>query len=414
MVTNNIIDLPDAILHHIFALCSSVMDLPVHRSICSRICHVLSQPTYLLERRRQGTAQEMLVFAGGVHRPFGRSAGFGKKRSSASRSMTPIRKIYAFVPSLKSWKVFGRVRISESCSFDEFDDYHYCLEGRPLPYLERVEEYRVVHIWPEKLVFLGGVYIDEGGLPSDEVWSYSFSSNTWEQLPSMIRKRSSKCFQAIVVGSNILVFGCEDEFYDSNNYSEKFCWHEQRWTSIGDVPSEVDDFLITSYSPYELYLIGNSASVAFLYNMKCDSWIQLDVTNVLRRQSAGIITNTNGEIILIGGFYDGSDVVRLNDNERIAHNDHLNLVDSIRDPGRGKNVTRCAKLPIKKSDVVSCVFRRCVTVLGGRTGFSSKRVTGENKIWQLNEKMSKWTPISDIKSPPLPGIVGAHAFSLWL
>ena len=53
---------------------------------------------------------------------------------------------------------------------------------------------------------------------------------------------------------------------------------------------------------------------------------------------------------------------------RLSDNEHLNLVDSIRDPDR-KNATRCAKLPIKKSDVVSCVFRRCVNVLGGRTGF---------------------------------------------
>ena len=395
--------LPDNVLLQIFSHVE-IQEIPLCRSISKHIRYVLSQPDFTFERIRQGTAQELLCIVGGqTPTLLNKSSKYGRKSTYRGIAMNyNTNGIMAYVPSLKSWKQFGNVRTEA--------------DSNPCDFLKRVVDYRVIQKNCHTLIFLGGADAI-GGDVSNEVWSYTFVSNEWDRLPSMSRRRSSYSFEVIAIEDEIYVFGSDELEDGSDCYCEQFSFETRCWVDICHMPYSFDSWGVTLIQDRYAYIVGvpheyqqeNSKLMIFMaYDVQTDTWSSKYCinTNIVRGRSSSI-TNHNGEIIIIGGYYDDDDYTRYL-SERIEYGDHLDLVYSY-DVHDSQWHLKIPRLPRRLRGTATCHYKGHLTVVGGASSFTDD-TQGSFNIFCFIEEDNTWSTSIDFLLPY--EIVNGYAFTI--
>ena len=206
--------LPLDLLHSILSLIP-LTERSVLLSISKYFTSIVTHPSFLLTRKSNGTADEILFLIGGTcpsrnRRGLGGSIfgagtfGSGSSLSSStifdhryrSRSLIGQQgndKLWGFVPSLNAWRIFG---------------------GDP----RRVQDHPMQSIVDSKAVFLPhpyyrvvllGGYHPMLGEEVDRVTSYSLLTGKWTTFPSMLRARKGSDLHVQFVPPNqLVVIGC--------------------------------------------------------------------------------------------------------------------------------------------------------------------------------------------------------------
>ena len=388
--------LPDNVLLQIFAHIE-IQDIALCQLISKHIRSVLSQPNFAWERIRQGTAQELLCVVGGkTPAPIKKSSKYGKKSNHKGCTMEPNSYgILAYVPSLRRWSKFG-------------NDHNY---------LGRIADYRVVQICCHTLVFLGGVDLLTEEV-TDEVWCYCFTSNKWDRLPNMSRKRSAPSFEAIAVKNDIYVFGSDVDDNDNDCYCEKYSMTERGcWVDSNSMPFSIEMSGICLYKERYVYIIGtqceqeqylSGTTTFFIYDTLTDSWRVLNDTNpnIIRGRSPCVSFHEN-KIMIMGGYYDDSDHVRYI-SERIEHGEHLNFIH-IYDINCQLQ-SEVLRLPKSLRGASTCHFNGCLTVVGGCSSFM--RTNASTSVWSFSKDDTIWRWIHRSDLQLLHPIVYGYTFTI--
>lgn len=210
--------LPLDLLHSILSLVP-LTERSVLLSISTYFTSIVTHPSFLLTRKTNGTADEILFLIGGtcptrIRRGLGGNI-FGTGTFGSGDSLSPSttsdhhyrsrplmgqqgndtfsRGLWGYVPSLKSWRIFGGDprRVPDHPMQTIVDSKSVFL---PHPY------YRVV--------LLGG-YNPMLGEEVDRVTSYSLLTGKWSTLPSMLRARKGADLHVQFVPPNqLVVIGC--------------------------------------------------------------------------------------------------------------------------------------------------------------------------------------------------------------
>lgn len=208
--------LPLDLLHSVLSLIP-VAERRVLLSVSHRFTSIVTHPSFLLTRKSNGTADEILFLIGGTcptrtrrglgERVFG-TRNFGsvvnlssshasdhrhRSRSLMGHADTFSRGLWGYVPSLKSWRIFG---------------------GDP----RRVPDHPMQTVVDSKAVFLPhphfqvvllGGYNSLIGEEVDRVISYSLLTGKWSAHPSMLRARKGSDLHVQFVPPNhVVVIGC--------------------------------------------------------------------------------------------------------------------------------------------------------------------------------------------------------------
>lgn len=213
--------LPLDLLHTILTLIP-ITERPLLLHISHSFTSIVTHPSFLLSRESNGTSDEILFLIGGTYptrtrrglggRIFGSSTGLSSSSSSSfffsetstsdhrhrSRSFMGqndafSRGLWGYVPSLKSWRIFG---------------------GDP----RRIPDHPMQTIVDSKAVFLPhphyqvvllGGYNHLIGEEVNRVVSYSLLTGRWETWPPMLRARKGSDLQVLFVPPNqMVVIGC--------------------------------------------------------------------------------------------------------------------------------------------------------------------------------------------------------------
>ena len=193
--------LPLDLLHSILSLVP-LTERSVLLSISKQFTSIVTHPSFLLTRKSNGTADEILFLIGGTCPTRTRRGLGGSMFGTGHRSRSLMgeqgsdlfsRGLWGYMPSERSWRIFG---------------------GDP----RRVPDHPMQTIVDSKTVFLPhpyyqvvllGGYNPLCGEEVDRVVSYSLLTGKWSTLPSMLRARKGPDLHAQFVPPNqLMVIGC--------------------------------------------------------------------------------------------------------------------------------------------------------------------------------------------------------------
>ena len=215
--------LPLDLLHTILSLIP-ITERPLLLHISHSFTSIVTHASFLLSRESNGTADEILFLIGGTYptrtrrglggRIFGSSTGLSSSSSSSSslffsetstsdhryrsrsfmgQNDTFSRGLWGYVPSLKSWRIFGG-------------------DPRRIPDhpMQTVVDSKAVFLpHPHYQVVLLGGYNHLIGEEVNRVVSYSLLTGRWETWPPMLRARKGSDLQVLFVPPNqMVVIGC--------------------------------------------------------------------------------------------------------------------------------------------------------------------------------------------------------------
>lgn len=205
-----LLSLPVEILHAIISLIS-LTERPTLLQLSHTFTSVVTHPAFLLSRRASGASDEILFLVGGTY-PLRLGGGGHDLRNDNDQNgdhqetiNTPLmrvrrmgqrdnfsRGLWGYIPSLKSWRMFGG-----DPRRDLNHPMEHVVDSKPL-YLPAPHHY---------LLLFGGFH-NLIGDEVDRVTAYSILKGRWETWPSMLRARRGKDLHAVYANGKIILIGC--------------------------------------------------------------------------------------------------------------------------------------------------------------------------------------------------------------
>ena len=266
-------DMPSTLVKEVGCFLS-LEDIQQIRHVDRRCWRIFTSPTFFNFRRTNSTQDnEVLCFV-----------------SDRWLSPAPQGLVMAYIPSMHSWRAFGiqfekngsvNNTVSGQRGYENFQTNPICSGS--------ISDSNIVYLPKNGEIFYLGGRLQEDTSCNNNVWSYSFFTNQWQQQPSMNRSRSGTGLSsAAVVGSNIFVIGADSESEDERHKNDP-CHCEclldaglkgSKWV---DIPSAPVDFrpsrkgvAVTHnrfVSTFMFTQIYNGESVSgFIYDSKMLSW----------------------------------------------------------------------------------------------------------------------------------------------